>query len=283
MRWRLLVSQPARGAWNMAVDEAMARAVASDESPPTVRFFRWHPPCLSLGCNQPYGVVDEGFCRRHGVDITRRPTGGRAVLHHHELTYSVVAPLGLAPLPRDLQGCYRLICQCLIVGLRRLGVAAELSAAPDQLIGPKSAAPCFIQPAGGEVVVDGRKLVGSAMRRFGPVILQHGSLLLDWDSRLQAGCLSLASDQDLRPVVVTLRDLLGEPPPWEELVQALALGFAQVLEADLAPAALSSREEGWAARLAQEVYGSPTFVVHRQRPGELEEAPMEEVFRGEFR
>lgn len=263
MRWRLLVTEAAPGAWNMAVDEAVARAVAAGESPPTLRFFRWRPPCLSLGFNQPYSVADEAFCKAQGLDITRRPTGGRAVLHHHELTYSVAAPLGLPPFPRDLQGCYRLMCQALITGLRKIGVEAELSAPPEALIHPKSAAPCFMQPAGGEIVVGGRKLVGSAMRRLGPAILQHGSLLLDWDSQLQAGALGLASDQSLRPAVVTLADLLEPVPPWERLLEALKAGFASTLEADIGLGELTEEERVLAQRLARDVYGHPRFVMHR--------------------
>ncbi|MFN3413825.1 MAG: biotin/lipoate A/B protein ligase family protein [Thermoanaerobaculum sp.] len=275
MRWRLLMTDPAPGAWNMAVDEAVGRAVASGESPPTLRFFRWQPPCLSLGFNQPYSVADEAFCEAHGVDITRRPTGGRAVLHHHELTYSLAVPLGLPPFPRDLQGCYRLICQALIAGLRQMGVVAELSSAPEALIPPKSAAPCFIQPAGGEIVVAGRKLVGSAMRRLGSAILQHGSLLLDWDSELQAGALGLESDRSLRLALVTLADLLGEIPPWETLVEALTFGFATTLEAELHPGGLSEDELGLAQHLAREVYGHPRFVKEREyvTTGVWEKAP----------
>ncbi|BCW94348.1 MAG: octanoyltransferase LipM [Thermoanaerobaculum sp.] len=275
MRWRLLVTEAAPGAWNMAVDEAVGRAVADGKSLPTLRFFRWQPPCLSLGFNQPYSVADEAFCKAHGLDITRRPTGGRAVLHHHELTYSVAVPLGLEPFPRDLQGCYRLICQALITGLRQMGVAAELSSAPESLIPPKSAAPCFIQPAGGEIVVGGRKLVGSAMRRLGAAILQHGSLLLDWDSQLQAGALGLSSDQSLRPAVVTLSEVLGHIPPWEELVAALASGFAATLEAELHPGGLSEDELGLAQHLAREVYGHPRFVKEKEHvmTGAWEQAP----------
>lgn len=250
----------------MAVDEAVACAVSCGQSPPTIRFFRWDPPCLSLGHNQPYEVVDESFCRANGIGITRRPTGGRAVLHHRELTYSVVAKWDSPPFANGLQENYRLICAGLISGLRRLGVAAELSSPPSQLEGPTGAAPCFMQPAGGEVVVAGRKLVGSAMRRWGAVLLQHGSLLLDWDSRWQAGVLGLASDGTLRAAVVTLKDLLGQEPPWETLVEALGQGLALKLEADLLPGALSQAERDHARWLAQEVYSSYAFVVNRQRP-----------------
>lgn len=250
----------------MAVDEAIAWAVSCGQSPPTVRFFRWDPPCLSLGYNQPYEVVDAGFCRANGIAITRRPTGGRAVLHHRELTYSVVAPWASPPFTGGLQKNYRLICTGLIFGLRVLGVPAELSAPSSQLQGPTGAAPCFMQPAGGEVVVKGRKLVGSAMRRWGAVLLQHGSLLLDWDSRWQAGVLGLVSDTALRAAVVTLKDLLGQEPSWEALVEALGHGLARKLEAELVPGVLSQEEWDHARWLAQEVYGNLSFVVNRQRP-----------------
>lgn len=249
----------------MAVDEALARQVAAGESPPTLRFFRWHPPCLSLGFNQPFTVVDEAFCRENGVDITRRPTGGRAVLHHLELTYSVAAPLAVEPLSRDLQACYRLICGALVRGLQTLGIPAQVASEGGLQLPPTSAAPCFISPAAGEVVVGGRKLVGSAMRRWGQVLLQHGSLLLDWDGRLQAGVLGLSSDARLRSAVVTVREVLGRVPEEGELVEALVAGFAAVVGVALMPGGLTPGEESLARRLARQVYGCERFVRHRQR------------------
>ncbi|MEP0774137.1 MAG: lipoate--protein ligase family protein, partial [Acidobacteriota bacterium] len=116
MRWRFLLDPPAPGAWNMAVDEALAEAVAAGASAPLLRLYRWHPPCLSLGASQPFTVADVGFCSRHGVDLVRRPTGGRAVLHHHELTYLVAAPLGECLGTRELQGAYAAICGALVAG-----------------------------------------------------------------------------------------------------------------------------------------------------------------------
>ena len=97
MTWRLIVEGAQRGAWNMAVDEALAEAVDAASSAPVLRLYRWSPPCLSLGFAQPYEAADAGFCAAHGVDVVRRPTGGRAVLHHLELTYAVAAPLGPRP------------------------------------------------------------------------------------------------------------------------------------------------------------------------------------------
>ena len=172
MEWRLIVDAPAGGAWNMAVDEALAEAVDAGASPPVLRLYRWAPPCLSLGFAQPYDAADAAFCAAHAIDVVRRPTGGRAVLHHLELTYSVCAPLGRAPFSRDLQAAYQTICRALVAGLRRLGVAAELSGAPENgMIKPTQAIPCFIGPAAGEVVVGGpqaRRLGDAAGRRRDP-------------------------------------------------------------------------------------------------------------------
>ncbi len=248
----------------MAVDEALAQQVAAGASPPTLRFFCWRPPCLSLGFNQPYAVVDEAFCRENGVDITRRPTGGRAVLHHLELTYSVTAPLAVEPFSRELQACYRLICGALVRGLQTLGIPAQVVSEGGLRLPPTSAAPCFISPAAGEVVVGGRKLVGSAMRRWGDVLLQHGSLLLDWDARLQAGVLGLSSDAPLRSAVATVREVLGRVPEGE-LVDALVAGFAAVLGVALVPGSLTPEEQALASRLARQVYGCGRFIRHRQR------------------
>jgi lipoyl(octanoyl) transferase len=266
MKWRLILDGAATGAHNMAVDEALTEAVAARSSGPVLRFYRWAPPCLSLGASQPFAAANAAFCTGHGVDVVRRPTGGRAVLHHLELTYLVAARLDCAPFTSDLQADYRTICRALVAGLQDLGVPAELSGSPaDGHIRPTEAVPCFVGPAAGEVVADGRKLVGSAMRRVGDAILQHGAILLDWDGPLQAGCLGLADDSRLRPAVITLRDLLGAPPGAEALAMTLAKGFAAKLGADLEPSAPSGDERSRAALLSRERYGHERWTERRDR------------------
>lgn len=251
----------------MAVDEALAEAVAAGASPAVLRLYRWSPPCLSLGASQPYEVANAGFCAAHGVQVVRRPTGGRAVLHHHELTYLVAAPLGREPLGRELQGAYAVVCRALVAALRRLGVDANLAGAVpgEALIRPTQAIPCFIGPAPGEVVAGGRKLVGSAMRRLGDSILQHGSILLGWDGALQAGCLGLGSGAELRAAVVTLAEVLGAAPPDEELAAALAAGFEEVLGAEFESGTLTGAERARAEILRRERYASPRWTVERRR------------------
>lgn len=266
MRWRLIVDDTGRGARNMAVDEALVEAVDRGESPPVLRLYRWEPPCLSLGFAQPFTVADQAFCIANGVDMVRRPTGGRAVLHHLEQTYCVAARLGDEPFTTDLQAAYQGICQALVAGLRELGAPAGLAGAPDGgHLKPTEAIPCFIGPAAGEVVAGGRKLIGSAMRRHNRSILQHGSLLEDWDGRLQAGCLGLPDDSSLRPAVTTLRELLGAVPDRAALAAALARGFALRLGIAFEPSSLTATEQERATFLAAERYGHERWTVRRDR------------------
>jgi lipoate-protein ligase A len=243
-RWRLLIDGDLPGARNMARDVAILEGVSEDTSPPTLRLYGWKPPCLSLGRHQVLDAVDLGFCRDHGIDVIRRPTGGRALLHHLELTYSLVALFGRDPIPSKLQEAYRTICSALVRWSRDLGVNAELT--PGQininLPSPQSAIPCFEAPAGGEVVVGGRKLIGSAMRAHRGAILQHGAILLDWDGKLQAGSMRLTDDSALRPMITTLSEQLGRPTHRHELEQTLATAFSQQLGIRFEEADLSGSE-----------------------------------------
>lgn len=242
--WRLLIDGALSGADNMARDIAIMEAVAAGDAPPTLRLYSWSPPCLTLGRHQLSDAADLEFCRREGIDVVRRPTGGRAVLHHLERTYAVVAPLGKAPLPRHLQDAYRRVCGALVRACRSLGVAAELTDGEVNLAlpGPRTAMPCFEAPAGGEVVVGGRKLIGSASRAQHGVLLQHGAILLAWDGRLQAGAMGLADASELRSHVTTFAEQLGASPPEAVLDQALVTGLVQELGLDLATGELTPTE-----------------------------------------
>ena len=250
-----------------AVQASLTRCTSA----PVLRLYRWDPPCLSLGFAQGVEAADRAFCAARGIDVVRRPTGGRAVLHHLEQTYCVCAPLGAGPFSHDLQAAYRTICGALVAGLRGLGVPAELSGSPEGgMIRPTETVPCFVGPASGEVVVSGRKLLGSAARRVGDTILQHGALLEDWNGVLQAGCLGLADDHGLRPAVVTLADVLGEAPLPSALSAALVAGFGAELGAHLVPSGLSAAERARAELLERERHAHGRWLVRRDRalPGE---------------
>lgn len=242
--WRLIIDGDLSGARNMARDMAMLEAVAEGESPPTLRLYGWNPPCLTLGRHQGVEAADFDFCAAEGIDVVRRPTGGRALLHHHELTYAVIALTGKGPLPNGLQDAYRKVCGALVRAARALGVKAELTSGEVnlQLPGPRTTIPCFEAPAGGEVVVGGRKLIGSAMRTHGPAVLQHGAILLDWDGQLHAGSMGLPDDASLRPHVTTLRDEVGREIPRSVLEETVVEAFTEEFGVAIEPGRSSEGE-----------------------------------------
>jgi lipoate-protein ligase A len=256
--WRLVDTAPAPGAWNMAVDEALAAGVAAG-GPPVLRVYRWNPPCLSLGRNQPAcGRYDLEALAARGIAVVRRATGGRAVLHHRELTYTVAAPEALLGGPRR---AYAAINAALVAGLRALGVdAAQQPAGPGRAPVP-SLSPCFAEPVEGEVVAGGRKLVGSAQRRLGDVILQHGSLPLHDDQSSVAGLLIGGGDVDSADAPATLAGVLGREPVWDELVAALAEGFARTFGVRLRADGLTDDERAHAAHGAER-FGDAAWTWH---------------------
>jgi lipoate-protein ligase A len=177
--WRLLLDPPATGAWNMAVDEVLLDGAAAGTAPPTLRFYEWAPPCLSLGYFQPWEVVDVAGCRRLGVDVVRRPTGGRAILHDRELTYSVALPLRLLGEDRGLLPSYHRLSLALERGLRHLGAPVCLAPESAAQTVPDQGPICFDRPSAHEILLHGRKVVGSAQVRRATAILQHGSILIE--------------------------------------------------------------------------------------------------------
>jgi lipoate-protein ligase A len=174
--WRLRVDPPAPGSRNMAVDEELLEGAAGGSLPPTLRFYSWSPPCLSLGYFQSEDLVDLDACRRLETDVVRRPTGGRAILHHRELTYSVCLPLSILGREQGVIASYGRISRALVDGLRAVGFPVE--AQPESVdLRAESSPACFDRPAQHEILLFGRKVVGSAQVRRGGALLQHGSIL----------------------------------------------------------------------------------------------------------
>lgn len=254
--WRLIGGESAPvagGPTNMAVDAALLDAVRGG-APPVVRLYRWAPPTLSFGRNQPAaGLYDLDAAGARGIAFVRRPTGGQAVLHADELTYAVVAPVGVIGRPRT---AYRRINEALVAGLRRVGLPAELSAGAAAGDHDWSAA-CFQRPVAGELVVGGRKLVGSAQRTEGRVILQHGSILIDGS---QAAAEELLLDAARAPAAgapagpggwTTLVEAMGRRPDPDSLASALVAGFRDALGITLAPSELTPVESKAADRLRE--------------------------------
>src|SRR4051812_27223739 len=225
----MLLTPPLRGPENMALDEAlMARARRTGQH--VLRVYGWSEPTLSLGRNQrAHGAYRTDELARRGIGVVRRPTGGRALLHHREVTYSVTAP---CTADAGLAAEYARINVLLGSALQALGVRVDVAAPPTRSA-PPSATPCFAEPARGELIVDGRKLVGSAQWRHDGALLQHGSILVDDD---QASIPSLMRE----PVALTgrpatLRDALGRAPVLSEVAEALFAAVRVHLDPDALP------------------------------------------------
>lgn len=300
-RWRLILGDgtgqdapsPADGPLNMALDQALLGSVAGG-GPPVLRLYSWLPPTLSFGRNQPArGLYDEGRAGERGVAFVRRPTGGQAVLHHQELTYAIAAPVALLGKPRT---AYRRINEALVEALRHVGVEAAVVDAgaersPGDLprpvpravgSGPSWTDACFRTPEAGEVVVAGRKLVGSAQRTQSRTILQHGSILLGGTQTPAEELLrARAGDVDpAAPVVAadagggsgeaaaggpgwtTVEAELGHRPEMEALVSGLVTGFEGVLGISLARTTLTF-EESIATRGLRLRFASPEWTWRR--------------------
>jgi lipoate-protein ligase A len=258
--WRLLNTGSADGATNMAVDEAILTAVAEGRSQPTLRFFAWEPPCLSIGYNQATNEVDIIKCQQGGVDLVRRPTGGRAILHTDELTYSIVAPQDEPRVAGGVVESYRRLSAGLVRGLRLLGVdVAQAEAGQDQDADVSAA--CFDAPSAYEVTAGGRKLVGSAQVRRKQAVLQHGSLPLQGDITRICYYLVVPSEerreelrQELQARATSLELVLGWVVPFDQVAEALVRGFSEALNLRLEPGELSQHELALVQRFRQGKY-----------------------------
>jgi lipoate-protein ligase A len=236
---------------SMAIDEALLKLNSEGKSLNTVRFWRWLPSTVSIGCFQSAGLeVDLDAARRHGVDLVRRITGGGAVFHDHggELTYSVVCRQEC--MPDDIIESYELICGGLIGGFRRLGLQAEFKAIND-------------------VQVGGKKISGSAQTRRWGSVLQHGTVLVDPDVRLMFELLKVSpekiSDKFISSVyerVTTVALELGRKPRFDEVRVAMRDGFADALGVKLVKGELTQEELKLAGMLKPK-YASEEWLKKR--------------------
>lgn len=252
MRWRFLHTAAQAGDANMALDAALAQSGAFHE--PTLRVFSWQPHCISLGYHQKVEEVDLEKCRQAGIDVARRPTGGRAILHAQELTYSVIIPAAHAwfeILPLDI---YRRLSEAIAAGLRHLGIA--VSFAPGEKLhveGRPLRMACFASAARNELLAGGKKIVGSAQRRFRQGILQHGSILLDQaHAQLPEFLTGTAAAREieqrrLEDHTTTLRQVCGCEVTFAETLAALQRGFAETWQIAFTGDGLTAAETQLAA------------------------------------
>lgn len=270
-QWRLLDTGPADGFTNMAVDEALLEVFATEGNPTTVRFYGWSPPALSLGYAQSLErEIDLRQCSSLGIDVVRRPTGGRAVLHDHEVTYSVVIGGDDPRVSSGVLAAYLTISQAMIRGLSYLGISAELLPLRRGIPLPSDTASpvCFATPSSYEVAVGGRKIIGSAQRRAHNVIMQHGSIPLSMNierlrtvfgrSSLENGLPQGKPDSPLP--MTSLQEAGGRAYDYAEVVAALTQGIAETWQVDIVPGQLTAAERQLSAHLCTTKYHSDVWT-----------------------
>jgi lipoyl(octanoyl) transferase len=282
--WRLFVDFDLSAALNMALDETLLDSVIGGAEP-ALRLYTWRPATLSLGVNQPVGEVEPVECARRGFDLVRRMTGGRAVLHQHELTYSVIARESDPLVSGGVIESYRKISEALVAGLSRLGANVAL-APPNRSLrlaqiearrsgeqapeGASHGAVCFDAASDYELTAGGRKIVGSAQARRGGALLQHGSILLDIDWDAWGAVFAYRSAEGRQRAVMklptrmtSLREQLGRAVTREEAAEAITSGFAETFRLTLNAGRPTPDEIGAASRLAVEKYGHDGWTLRK--------------------
>jgi len=251
----------------MAADEYLFHL--AEERPPLtfLRFYRWIRPTVSLGYYQDAGrVVDADFCAEHGIDIVRRPTGGKLVLHDREVTYSI-ASSDSEVFTETLRGSYRMISRALLRGLELMGVKASMAETSPQAY-VKGDMPCFAHPARDEVEAGGKKIIGSAQKRTGGVFLQHGSIPLESNRELLAGAAGPAGEGPSRGVGMTsIMEELGRPVEFDQAVEFFVQGFLDVFGVSFDLFNPSPLDLKLIDALEKERYASPEFTFLRRPAG----------------
>ena len=250
----------------MAIDEALLESVAKGTSAPVLRLYRWQPATLTLGYAQSiHKDIDRDLCRQNNIDVVRRSTGGRAVLHDREMTYAVMAPFQSGAFGTSVLDCYRVIAEVLQETLLRLGLSPELVAGKHR--GGRSnpsRAVCFSAPSQYELVVEGRKVAGSAQRRQGPAFLQHGSVPVELDLDLLGGVLRIDKGQDGQmDKVGWLNRWRTEPLEVDELEQVLVETFQARLQVELCVSELTAEEKARSESLHDTKFAHPDWTEMR--------------------
>ena len=259
--WRFVVDAlPADGAWNMALDRAMQLECAAGRSPATLRLYTWTRPTITVGRFQALDSVDLDACRADGVDVARRFTGGRGVLHDSELTYSVVASVGDG-VPRGTAASYRHLCGALVATYERLGMDAELTSRPR---GSSSSGACYLHATHADVSAGAMKLSGSAQVWHRDTVLQHGSFVFSRDVGRESRLFGLTPDEtaELAATTATFADLGVDAPDPADLAQLVLEAFEDVFGLGFAPGEPTERERLTAAGLLEE-----TLILDTSRDG----------------
>lgn len=266
--WRLLYTPPSTGAWNMAADEAILEHTQRGEAKPTLRLYSWNPPCLSLGHAQSFKDVDVERLHAQGWDVVRRLTGGRAILHTDELTYSVTGSADEPVLSGGILESYNRLAQALLHAVESLSVPVEINEEASHASSVTYPNPvCFEVPSTYEITVNGKKLIGSAQARKKEGVLQHGSLPLTGDLTRICDALIFENEsarqtakERLLTRATTVESVLGVAVAWETAAQAFVRGFEAQLgirfeHEDMSPSEIERTDE-----LIKEKYAHPAWT-----------------------
>lgn len=273
--WRFIDSGAASPSFNMALDEALLDWHSEGKIPPVIRFYGWNPATLSIGYFQSVNKeIDLEAVKNHRLGFVRRPTGGRGVLHEHELTYSVIVSEEHPKMPKTVTEAYRVISEGILKGFRNLGLEAYFAVPHtaeerNALKNPRSAV-CFDAPSWYELVVEGRKVAGSAQTRQKGVILQHGSILLDLDEDKLFSLFKYPNERvkermkkAFKSKAVAINDISPRRFTLSEAKKAFYQGFAEGLNIDLEPYILSEDELIYVSKIAKEKYETDEWNFKR--------------------
>ena len=268
-KFRLITSEPQNGFMNMAIDEAIAIACDKQLSPPTLRLYTWNPPCISIGYFQDVDeVIDISECKRYGIDIVRRLTGGKAVLHNKELTYSIISPSKNDIFSNGIKGSYKAIADCLLHGIKNLGISGEITERPSRKGNGFS---CFLDTSFYEISVKGKKLIGSAQKRWKNLFLQHGSIIMS-PSHTQLASLLRFNKEEERTSFIKLHKEKSTSIEEEtktssdiiEIKSVIKKGFEEKTGIKLFEDELTDFEKTEAQRLFKEKYGNDNWNLKRE-------------------
>ncbi|PYF03481.1 lipoate--protein ligase family protein [Ureibacillus chungkukjangi] len=265
-KWYFINSGPCSPSYNMALDEALLDLHSQGETPPVIRFYEWNPATLSIGYFQSAEKdIDLEIIKEQKLGFVRRPTGGRAVLHESELTYSIIVNEQYPDMPAGVTEAYRVLSEGLLLGFQNLGLDAYFSI-PDteekqqDLKKPKSAV-CFDAPSWYELVVEGKKVAGSAQTRQKGVILQHGAILLDLDEEKLLSVFKFSSAeakekmrQKLPEKAVAINRLTDKEITISQCIEAFKEGFEQALDIELVPYQLTEEQMQYVKNLEATKY-----------------------------
>jgi len=266
---RLIFSPALDGITNMATDHAIMEAVGDGSVPPTLRLYAWQPACLSLGYAQRARDLDLARIQERGWGVVRRPTGGRAILHVDELTYSISLPQDHPLVMGDILTSYRRLSEALQLGLEKLGLHSQ-TAPRSKEHNSENSPVCFETPSAYEITVAGRKLIGSAQVRRQKAVLQHGTLPLYGDITRICEALGYAdalaretAREQVRQRATTLEAVLGRRVDWQQAANSLVEGFAETFDLAFTVGALTPAEGLRLEQLRHAVYNQDDWLYKR--------------------